>query len=911
VVVVGYGSQKKSQNIGSVSQLEGKDIGNRTVPLLSSALTGQMPGVTVIQRSGQPGVGKGTIRIRGVGSFGSSSDALIIVDNIPVNDLNDVNPNDVESISVLKDASSAAIYGARASNGVILVTTKSGKKTDKMKFNYNGYIGVQTVTALPEGVNSWEYAQALNEAVPGAYSEEQINKFKDGSDPDRYPNTNYYNEFFRKNAMQARHNISMSNGNDKTQYSFSLGYLNQEGIVLKNNYQQYNIRLNLDTDASPKFKITTRLATSYSLNKEPAPPTAFEFTDMLAIIGDLLRYEPIYPIRLSNGDWGAGHAGKGTPVSQLNSDSFFKYNEATANGNIRIDYLPIKDLKLSIIGGGYLTYSNGHRFLATQKVGRHFLGPSGSTQTSANSHYKTLQSLAEYTKQINRHEVSALAGSSIEMFYGEDLRAGRQNFPSNDLTAMNLGSADGQTSGGASGESVLNSAFGRLRYNFDNRYFIEGVVRYDGSSRFPPSKRYGVFPAVAGGWRLSEEKFIKDNVRWLSQLKLKSSFGILGNQSIGNYPWQPLLASGTAYNYSFGNTVNTGVTKRTITNSDLHWESTQTFDAGVEFGVFKNLFTGSVAYFDKKTYDILVSPDGNVSNVLGFDVGVVNSGKLKNNGWEFQLNHENSIGKLNCNIGINFSIINNKVLDAGAGNVTQPNGLVGNPNRGLFIGHPMNLYYGYKTDGLFVDAEDARNWPDQRALGSRKVPGDIRYIDISGPEGKPDGKVEPNYDRAVLGNSIPRYTYGTRLGLQFKSFDLSVLLQGVFKVSGQLNYAAGFALMNTGSIQRWQFDNRWTAENPNRYATYPRMEVNSRANTLTSSFWLLDASYLRIKSVQVGYAIPRKFLGQRADGVRLYFTGENLFTFNHYRKGWDPEINTGGPFYPLLRNFTVGLNLNF
>ncbi|PGH38450.1 MAG: SusC/RagA family TonB-linked outer membrane protein, partial [Candidatus Nephrothrix sp. EaCA] len=674
VVVVGYGSQKRSQNIGSVSQLEGKDIGNRTVPLLSSALTGQMPGVTVIQRSGQPGVGKGTIRIRGVGSFGSSSDALIIVDNIPVNDLNDVNPNDVESISVLKDASSAAIYGARASNGVILVTTKSGKKTDKMKFNYNGYIGVQTVTALPEGVNSWEYAQALNEAVPGAYSEEQINKFKDGSDPDRYPNTNYYNEFFRKNAMQARHNISMSNGNDKTQYSFSLGYLNQEGIVFKNNYQQYNIRLNLDTDASPKFKITTRLATSYSLNKEPAPPTAFEFTDMLAIIGDLLRYEPIYPIRLSNGDWGAGHAGKGTPVSQLNSDSFFKYNEATANGNIRIDYLPIKDLKLSIIGGGYLTYSNGHRFLATQKVGRHFLGPSGSTQTSANSHYKTLQSLAEYTKQINRHEVSALAGSSIEMFYGEDLRAGRQNFPSNDLTAMNLGSADGQTSGGASGESVLNSAFGRLRYNFDNRYFIEGVVRYDGSSRFPPSKRYGVFPAVAGGWRLSEEKFIKDNVRWLSQLKLKSSFGILGNQSIGNYPWQPLLASGTGYNYSFGNTVNTGVTKRTITNSDLHWESTQTFDAGVEFGVFKNLFTGSVAYFDKKTYDILVSPDGNVSNVLGFDVGVVNSGKLKNNGWEFQLNHENSIGKLNCNIGINFSIINNKVLDAGAGNVTQPNG---------------------------------------------------------------------------------------------------------------------------------------------------------------------------------------------------------------------------------------------
>jgi len=917
VVVVGYGSQKRSQNIGSVSQVEAKDIGNRTVPLLSNALTGQMSGVTVIQRSGQPGAGKGNIQIRGVGSFGSSTDALILVDNIPVSDLNQVNPNDVESISVLKDASSAAIYGARASNGVILVTTKAGKKSDKMKFNYSGYMGTQSVTALPEGVNSWEFAQAANEAAPGSYSEDQINKFKNGSDTERYPNANLYKDFFRKGAMQTRHNISMSNGNDKTQYSMSLGYLNQDGIVLKNDYQQYNIRLNLDTEVSPKFKITTRIAAAYSNNREPAPPASMDFNDMVTLIGQVVRYQPIYPTRLLNGDWGPGYYGKGTPVSMLNSDSFFKQKQAILNGNIRLDYWPIKDLKLSVIGGGYASYSNDQRFLAMQKIGGQLLGPSGSSETASNESYKTFQSLAEYTKKINRHEVSALAGSSIEGFYAENISAGRQNFPTNDLTTLNIGSAAGQTNDGSAAEWILNSVFGRLRYNFDNRYFIEGVVRYDGSSRFPPSKRYGVFPAVAGGWRLSEEKFIKDNVSWLSQLKLKASFGVLGNQNIGTnyYPWQTLLESGTKYNYSFGNTVNTGVTKRTITNPNLHWESTQTLDAGIEFGFFSNLIAGGIAYFDKKTYDILVSPGGSVSNVLGFDVGVQNSGKLRNSGWEFQLNHENSIGDLNYNIGLNFSIINNKVLDVGVGNVVQPNGLVGNANTPLFIDYPMGMYYGYKADGLFVDAKDALAWPDQTALGSKKAPGDIRYLDISGPEGKPDGKVEPKYDQVVLGSNIPRYTYGTRIGVQFKNFDLHVLWQGIFKVSGLLTGQAGYALNNTGSVQRWQFDNRWTSQNPNRDAMYPRMEIISNAgtgNTVSSSFWVLNGSYLRIKNVQLGYTIPRKFLGRRVDGLRLYFTGENLLTFSNYRKGWDPEItNTQNSYYPLLRNFTVGINLNF
>lgn len=916
IVVVGYGTQKKSQLIGSVSQINAEKVNNRTVPQLSNALTGQMPGVTVIQRSGKPGLSENEIQIRGVGSFGAGPGALILVDGFPVNSFNDVNPNDVQSVSVLKDASSAAIYGARAANGVILVTTKSGNASGKLKVNYNGYVGSQKTTALPQSVNSWEYAQAMNEAVPGSYSAAEIQKFKDGSDPDNYPNSNFYKDFFQPHAIQTGHNISIANGNNISQYQLSVGYMRQNGIVKNNAFDRYNARLNLVTNISKKLKLTTRIASSMTNNREPAPPATLDFNSMLDLIGQVVRYAPIYPVKLSNGDWGGGINGKGTPVANLDSKSFYKDRGIDLNGNLRLDWNVAEGLKLSAIGGGYLNYDNNKRFLATQYINpTTTLGPSTLTQNSSNSNYKTAQALAEYTKHIKKHNFTVLAGYSFEESMADTLQGFRKNFPSNTLPSINLGSADGQTSDGNMAEWALSSLFGRVQYSFANKYFAEGVLRYDGSSRFPASKKYATFPAMAIGWRISEEPFLRDNVKWINELKLKASRGTLGNQNIANYGWQNIMNTGARYNYSFGDAVATGVALVNLADPTLRWESTRSTDVGIDFSLFNGMLSGSATYFDKYTYDILVSPGGSVSTVLGFNVGVKNSGQLKNSGWEFTLSHQHTVGKFSYNIDGNFSIINNKVLDVGVGNVLQPNGLVGNANTPLFIGYPVNSYYGYQADGLFVDASEAAGWADQSALGSQKKPGDIRYKDISGPDGKPDGKVTAAYDRVVLGNRIPKYTFGLNLGARYKGFDLSVLMQGVTGVKGYLSGYAGLALNNTATVQRWQFDERWTAENPDRNAKYPRMELipnNGTGNSVLSSYWMLDASYLRIKNIQLGYTLPQAVNSRLGiEGLRVSLAAENMFTFSHYRKGWDPEVNSGGAYYPILRNYTLGLNVNF
>ena len=464
--------------------------------------------------------------------------------------------------------------------------------------------------------------------------------------------------------------------------------------------------------------------------------------------------------------------------------------------------------------------------------------------------------------------------------------------------------------------------FGRLQYNFGRKYLLEGTLRYDGSSRFPKNDKYGIFPSMAVGWRISEEPFLKGRFSWLDELKLKASYGRLGNQDIGNYPFQNLLATGR--NYPFGGQVSSGVARTIITDPTIHWESTRTQDAGVEASFLRNMFSFSAGYFDRYTYDILVSPGASVSWVLGAGVGAQNSGRLSNKGWEFTLGHRHRIGQVNYHVNANLSVVNNKVLDLGVGNITQPNGQVGNGNN-LFLGFPMNLYYGYVSEGLFTDDADVAAWKtanDMTAVNPNPKPGDVRYKDISGPDGKPDGKVTAAYDRTYLGSTIPRYTYGASLGASWKGFDLGMLLQGIGGVKGFLNNYSGWALYQNGNVQRWQMEERWRADNPNRNAKYPRMEVitnQGTPNTLMSSYWMLNSAYLRLKNVTLGYTLPAAWL-ERAGiaGMRISFTAENLYTWSNYRKGWDPETNVGGSYfnidqayYPIMANYTVGLNVNF
>ncbi|PXV61009.1 TonB-linked SusC/RagA family outer membrane protein [Dysgonomonas alginatilytica] len=918
VVVVGYGVEKKVNVIGSIAQITSDKLENRSTPQLSNALTGQMSGVTVIQNSGKPGDSSGKIRIRGVGSFGATPDALVLIDGIP-GSLNDLNSEDVESISVLKDASTAAIYGARAANGVILVTTKIGKQTGadgKVAISYNGYLGFNKATQLPQFVNSWEYATLYNEAVGREeYTADVIQKLKDGSDPDNYANSHYLREILDNKGFQTGHDVTLNGGSSANKYMISFGYLSQDGIIEKNNYSRYNGRANIVNQISPKLILTTRLSGMYSKREEPNVPGGDDAEGMVGIIQKAVRFPGLYPSILSDGSNGPGPEQHGTPISWINSDSFYENPKFSANANLRLDYKPIKDLQLAAIGA--YTYSNDEErgFKSTMKLaGGRVMGPSELRHMMDKTTYKTFQATADYNKTVQKNQFGLLVGYSWEQEDYRKVQGTRDKFPGNDLPYLNAGSPDNQTATGTAYGWALQSFFGRFKYNFDERYLFESTIRYDGSSRFPKDSKYGLFPSVAGGWRISEENFIKENgnLDWLSSLKLKASWGKLGNQNIGNYPYQTRF--GLGQNYPFGDNFTQGAAVITATDPTIRWEATQTIDGGLESIFWNGLLSFNANYFHRKTTDILYQPSGSVSSILGQKVSVTNTGKLKNTGWEFEIGHRNKIGQVTYNINGNLSIINNKVLSLGVGNIQQLNGMVGNGSD-LFIGHPMQLYYGYRSDGVFLDQADIDSWYDQSKVTPKPQAGDIRYKDISGPDGVPDGVIDPEYDRVPLGSQIPNYTFGLNIGVEYKGLDFSMLIQGVSGVEGFLQGYAGFAIWSGGNIQRWQADERFDPKNPIRYPKYPRIESLGNTigpNTQTSDFWILDASYVRVRNLQLGYTIPKNILDKmKIAGMRFYIQAENPLTWKKYREGWDPEISTDGSYYPILETYTFGINLKF
>lgn len=923
IVVVGYGTQEKSKLVGSVSQVNSQAVNDRPVPQLRQALTGQMAGVTITQNSGQPGNQGGAIQIRGVSSVNSSNAPLILVDGIPTSSFNDIDPNVVENISVLKDASSAAIYGARAANGVILVTTKTAN-SDQLQVTYNGYAGIQVPTEYPEYVNSWEYAELLNESnanddLPPAYSAEEIELFRNGNDPDNYPNSDFIGRVLKRQAAQTGHNITISNGVGSSNYLLSVGYLYQNGIIDENNYNRYNVRLNVVSEISDKLKLTSRLAGVQVYDEQPSgPATLGNANSMLGIIGQAVRYPSIYPIQLSNGDWGGGFEQSGTPASFLASESFYKQRSTDLFLNMQLDWDILPDLQFSLIGG--YTYFNNQweRFSASQQITpTNILGPADLRTNTAGRYYRTLQQLLTYNKILGDHEFSLLVGHTYETELFEESSAFRQGFPNNDITVLDVGSAEGMQNSGRAEEWALDSYLARLRYSYQNKYLIEGVIRHDGSSRFPPAQKYATFPSVAVGWRISRENFLRNAESWLNELKLKASWGRLGNQTVnrdngGVYPYQNILQAD--FNYPFGNSINTGVALENITDSNLTWETTESLDIGIESSFLNNSVNFSATYFNRETFNILLSPGSSVSSTLGFGVGVQNSGRLQNEGFEFTLGYQGNQGDFTYSISSNLTILNNQMLDLGVGNIKQPNGLIGNGSD-LFIGEPLDLYYGLVADGLFIDQADIDGYADQSAINTTPKPGDIRYKDINGPDGVPDGQVDATYDRNVLGSQIPKYNYGVTLGAGYKGFNLSVLLQGAAQVNGRLDNAAGYAFLNQGGIQRWQAEERWRPDNPSRNAGYPRLETipnGGTPNSLLSSFWVLNASYLKVRNVQLSYSLPTSILENvKLQALQIRFSGENLLNFHNYRDGWDPELNTSLNYYPILRNYTVGIKATF
>ena len=913
LVVVGYGSQKKVNVIGSIATVDSKSLEARSASDVSNMLTGQMSGVTITQTSGNPGQDGGTIRVRGVGSFGATPSPLVLVDGMP-GSLSDITPDEIENISVLKDASSAAIYGSRAANGVVLVTTKRGKE-GRTKVSYNGSVGFSKAAELPEMAHSYEYAKFYNIAAgTETYKPEDIQKYKDGSDPDNYADENYLDKLFGGHSFLTKHTLNVNGGNDRVQYMATVGYLHHDGLLENNYYNKYNARLNLNAKITKDLSMGIRLNGMASDRHEPSTPGSLDSGGYAGIMLAALRYPGLLPSYMSDGSNGVGLKGSGTPVAWAEKcASFYRQDFDKFGGNVDLTYKPIKGLTIKGIGGYKysLQHVRHYRSEFATADGR-TNGPSSLTDDMYRTVYKTFQATADYNTTIaKKHAIDVLVGYTWEDENQRSVGGYRQKFPSNDVPYLTAGGADGQTNFGGGYDWAIQSIFGRLTYNYDERYLFEATMRYDGSSRFPTDSKYGFFPSAALGWRVSEEKFWKDSsvAKWFTNLKIKASTGVLGNNNIGNYPYQSVYTLGSNQNYVFGGVYATGASITTYVDPNLKWEKTRTSDIGIETGFFQNRLTFNATYYYRKTTDVLYKPSASYSSIFGLNLSQVNTGAVENKGWEFEIGYRDKVGSFNYWVNGNFSIIKNKVLTLGMGNVTQANGMVGNGSN-LFIGYPMQMYYGYKTDGVFLTDEEVGEWYDQSAIAKGSKAGDIRYVDLDG-----DGKVTPK-DMTYLGSSIPKYNFGLSFGGDYKGFDFSVLLQGVAGVKGRLNEWAGFAFFQEGNIQKWQMEECWNMNPTNRYPKYPRLEIMSNAgsnNTLLSDFWILNASFVKVRNIQFGYKLPKNIISKAGiSSMRAYISLDNPFSFDSYRKGWDPEnTNNRGSYYPVMSSYTFGLTLAF
>ena len=901
VVVVGYGTKKKVNLTGSVSTVAAKDLEKRTVTKSSLALQGQMSGISVRQSSGNPGNDQASLLIRGRGTFSSAGTApLVLVDGIE-SSLDNVVPSDIANISILKDAASAAIFGSKAANGVILVETKTGA-AGKPVVQYNSYVGKQKPTFLPQMVNSWEYAEVLNSINPGTYSDADIQKFKSGTDPN-FPNFDHIHYLFDSgNGIETKQNVSVSGGTAATRYLFSFGYFNDKAIIKKNSSDRFDFRLNLDSKISEKLRFNVKLSGLAYNSKEPSFGYAAGYGPGVAgIVAGVMRNANSIQGPTPDGFWGRNETLH--PEADLNSKSFLKNQNYNFYSNAQLVWDILPNLKIT----GQTGYSSGISrslyFLAKYPVTPVYaININSLTDAWSQGGSLTLRALLDYDKKFDDHAFHLLGGLERLSNGSKNISAYRDNFPNNEIYVINAGATARGTQNGSAAKNTLASYFGRLSYNFREKYLFEANVRYDGSSRFPESSRWGAFPSFSAGWRISEESFFRDALPWINELKIRGSWGKLGNQSIGDYPYQNLLALGQ--NYPFGNQLSAGTSVTTVPNKNITWESTAVTDVGIDMSFLGNKWNMSVDYYNKITSDILY--DISVSGILGASPSATNAGKVGNKGWDFNVSYQKSSGAFTYGASGIFSIVHNKVLALAT--VTQDIG------KGLFIGYPIGSAYGYVSNGLFANDQEVAAYATQ-PFSILATGGGIKLVDLNGPDGKPDGKVDGTYDRRVIGNPLPVTTYALTLNAGYKNLDLYVMMQGEGGRKAPVAISDFFyPLQNKSNVQRTMYEHSWTVANPDPQAEYPKIipTVSGFYSANPIDFWYRNATFLRLKSAQIGYNLPEGVLNKSLlKKVRIYVSGENLFTLTNYYKGWDPEMNTSGSFYPLTRIFAAGVDIKF
>ena len=893
VVVVGYGTQKKVNLTGAVSSIDGEELAKRPVHRASMALQGMAPGLTVTQNSGRPGGDGGTIRVRGIGTL-NDSNPLVLVDGVQ-SSIDGVDPNDIENISVLKDAASAAIYGSRAANGVILVTTKSGRG-EQLQMNYNGYAGRQIFTELPQFVDGYTYMTKLNEAFDNVnrnpiYSEEYLAdylRYKD-IDPDWYPDTDWQREVYTGAGFTQHHHLGVSGGR-LVNFMGSLAYQDQQGVVPNHRQQRYSFRIN--TRANVKDNLQTSFFVSGRLS--PTDRSSRE------IHTEINRISPVVPARLSDGRWGVGSNGN-NPVAHLAEGGVNRYDYDQLRATFQINYQPFKGADLE----AFFTpeYSGYHRRNFNKAIETFVPGMETPAYTvpvqsfflrgNSRTWENTARLIARYNTQLADHNFSGLAGYEQIDYRTEDFAARREGYPLPDYQELNAGAIENWSNSGSPTEWSLRSWFGRINYDYKGRYLFEANVRIDGSSRFPERNKYGTFPSFSAGWRVVDENFMATTNSWLSDLKLRASWGRLGNQQIGNYPFSAVMGLGSSF--VFGNSPVQGANQREMANLDISWETTETTNVGLDMAVLRNRVSASVDYYIKNTTGILLRLP--VPAIIGLSEPYQNAGVVENKGWDVTLKYRSAPKAFNYEIGFNVSDVRNRVVDLkGAGPIISG-------FRIIEEGSPINTLFGYKAIGLFRDVEQVNEYPTQTF--TNYGPGDIIYEDVNGND------VVNTEDRTNIGNEIPRYTYGLNFNASWKGFDLSALIQGVGKKDVILNGDAIWALYSNGKIQKWHLDH-WAPDNLN--AAYPRLiSETTHNNFMNSSWWVYSAAYARLKNIQIGYTVPTRWLGGGAGKkFRVYATGDNIFTLHKMPQGWDPETRSGNAeIYPISSTFLIGVNLTF
>ncbi|MEO5995341.1 MAG: TonB-dependent receptor [Chitinophagaceae bacterium] len=953
VVVVGYGTQRRTAVTAAIASVPMKEIKDMPVSNVATALQGKIPGIIVQQNNGAPG-STPAIKVRGLGSISAGNSPLIVIDGniVSANIFGLLNSSEIQSIDVLKDASSTAIYGSRGSNGVIIITTKRGR-TGRTNINLDVFTGYQEVSKKIDLLNSQQFAELSRDAannayldnVPGAkitdpnsvrtvlrqkYPRGDLYDWFNFEDPTKIANLPYHDFqdlIFRK-AMISNYQLSATGGTEKAQFVIGGGYLKQDGIIKKSTLDRYTLRASVDVKVTDKLKVGLNINPSYKTQKEV---TANGHWADNGIINAALAAAPMSPIYAADGityssetvlaapyNW-PGITNPVANITEYNSD----YVTTNLLGSGYAEYQFFKDLKYRASGNVNLNGNRRNAYRTSGIVLNQLLPPNLAIANAFSDQGISwlINQTLNYTKSIHDvHNFDVLIGMEAYKFNYQSSNASGSTFANDIVQTLNsAGLPTGVTS--FKTQNSTKSYFARVGYNYKDKYLLNASIRRDGSSIFGPDNRWGTFPAGSIGWRLTEETFMK-NIPVISEAKIRASYGLAGNNAFSNdYPY---VASVSGDNYSFNNNLVTGLAPSSLGNAKLGWEKSNQFDIGLDLGLFSDRIYLLVDYYKRNTKDLLLSV--NVPTLTGFSTAFKNIGEMENKGWEFALNTRNLTGPFVWNTSMNISFNRNKVLALGpTGDAIKSGSGVGETNITL-IGQPIGSFYGYRQLGVFKDATDLNSYPHDATARA----GDVKYEDVNG-----DKKINAD-DRTVIGNNQPDFSYGISNTFNYKSVDLNVAIQGV-EGGSILNLGRRFFENVEGSqnnlttvLDRWR-----SPENPGA-GKVPRANGSTTGNNnAVSSRWVEDASYLRINNISFGYQLPKLWMQKaRFQQARIYVSVQNVYTWTKYLN-YNPEVsnyesstpvqnNTGGTVtgspltggvdygaYPLARTYTVGINLGF